>query len=144
MNLKYPLTTIALITLAAASARADTEVTVQVSGLGEPVGNLVVTAFDSKRSWLKKPAATATVSLAETMDQPIEVQMTLPPGAYAFQVYHDMDGNGKMKTNFIGIPKEPTGVSNGAKGRFGPPKFKDAAVDIADESQTVSISLVEI
>ena len=144
MNLKFLITPIALIALAATDAHADTEVTVQVSGLGEPIGNLVVTAFDSKKSWLKKPAATATVPLADVTDELIDVQLTLPPGAYAFQVYHDMDGNGKMKTNFIGIPKEPTGVSNGAKGRFGPPKFKDAAVDIADESQTVSISLVEI
>ena len=112
--------------------------------MSEPVGNLVITAFDSKKSWLKDPVTTATVPLDEATDQPIEVQMSLSPGAYAFQVYHDLDGNGKMKTNFIGIPKEPTGVSNGAKGRFGPPKFKDAAVDIADDSQTVAISLVEI
>ena len=49
-----------------------------------------------------------------------------------------------MKTNFIGIPKEPTGVSRDAKGKFGPPKYKDAVVTIGDEAITLPISLAEI
>ena len=40
--------------------------------------------------------------------------------------FYDKNGNGKLDTNFLGIPKEPTAMSNNAKGSFGPPKFKDA------------------
>jgi uncharacterized protein (DUF2141 family) len=36
-----------------------------------------------------------------------------------------------MDTNFVGLPKEGYGASNDAKGTFGPPKFKDAKVELA-------------
>ena len=32
------------------------------------------------------------------------------------QVYHDRNANGKLDTNWLGIPKEPYGFSNGARG----------------------------
>jgi uncharacterized protein (DUF2141 family) len=40
--------------------------------------------------------------------------------------YHDQNGNGEIDMRILGMPKEPVGVSNDARGRFGPPKF-DAA-----------------
>jgi uncharacterized protein (DUF2141 family) len=40
----------------------------------------------------------------------------LAPGTYAASVQHDEDGNGKLKTNFIGIPKEGVGISNNPGG----------------------------
>jgi uncharacterized protein (DUF2141 family) len=51
----------------------------------------------------------------------------IQPGTYAVAVFHDENFNGKLDTNFIGIPREGTGASNNAKGRMGPPKFDDAA-----------------
>ena len=49
------------------------------------------------------------------------------PGSYAVSVFHDENSNGKLDTNFLGIPREGVGASNGARGHMGPPKF-DAAV----------------
>ena len=40
--------------------------------------------------------------------------------------FQDENGNGKLDTNFIGMPKEGVGASNDAAGKFGPPKFDDA------------------
>ena len=45
----------------------------------------------------------------------------LPYGEYAISVHHDEDNNGKINTNWIGIPSEGLGASNDAKGNFGPP-----------------------
>lgn len=50
----------------------------------------------------------------------------VPHATYAIAVLHDENGNGKMDTNAIGIPKEGGGASNDAKARFGPPKFDEA------------------
>ena len=124
-------------------AYAENEVTILVSGIGDPVGNIVVTAFDNDDDWLEKPVVEESIALSEGMESPLPIKLSLAPGSYAFQVYHDLDGNGEMKTNFIGIPKEPTGVSNDAKGKFGPPKFKDAAVEVT-AGATIEISMVEI
>jgi len=52
----------------------------------------------------------------------------ISPGRYALSVFHDENGNGKMDTNFIGMPREGVGASNNAIGHFGPPKFEAAAI----------------
>ncbi len=142
--MKYGLKRLALlsVTFACTSiAAADADVTVNVSGVSATQGKLVLTIFDSKKGWLKKPMMTDSL-VVEGESATFEVR--LPPGRYAFHVYHDLDDNGKMKSNFIGIPREPTAVSNEAKGRFGPPKFKDAAVAIGDDPVSVPMKLVSI
>ena len=50
----------------------------------------------------------------------------IEPGTYAVSVFHDENSNGKLDTNFLGIPREGVGASNGARGHMGPSKF-DAA-----------------
>ena len=123
-----------------ATANAETPVTVTINNVTSDTGELVLSVYDSKKTWLKKPVAQEVRDAEDSVD----IEIALPAGDYAFQVFHDLDGNGKMKTNFIGIPKEPTGVSNNAKGRFGPPKFKDAAVTVSAEPVSVVLTLVSI
>lgn len=53
----------------------------------------------------------------------------LAPGVYSGGAFHDANDNGKLDTNWIGIPKEGVASSNNAKGRMGPPKFKDASFE---------------
>lgn len=62
-------------------------------------------------------------------------------GEYAVAVFADMNGNGALDSNFVGIPKEPVGVSRDAQGRFGPPKFADAAFKVGDGTTALSIEL---
>ncbi len=63
-------------------------------------------------------------------------------GIYAVYVFHDEDNNKKLTTNFIGMPKEGIGVSNNAKGHFGPPKYDDAKFNFNKPEQSITISLV--
>lgn len=50
----------------------------------------------------------------------------LPYGTYAISVLHDENANGKLDTNFLGIPLERLGASNDAPFRFGPPSWQEA------------------
>jgi uncharacterized protein (DUF2141 family) len=62
----------------------------------------------------------------------------LKPGKYAFKYFHDENNNNKkMDTNVIGIPKEGYGFSNNAKGRFGPPDFKDTIFEIKNDTTII-------
>ena len=63
-------------------------------------------------------------------------------GDYAVFVFHDADNDKKLKTNFVGMPREGMGVSNNAKGHFGPPKFEDAMFGFKNPGQVITISLV--
>ncbi len=51
------------------------------------------------------------------------------PGTYAISTYHDEDGDGRLDTGFMRIPKEGTAASNNAYRRFGPPRYRDAKFD---------------
>lgn len=48
-------------------------------------------------------------------------------GTYAVALFHDEDGNGKLNTNFLGIPREGFGISNNPTLKLSAPKFKNAS-----------------
>jgi uncharacterized protein (DUF2141 family) len=67
----------------------------------------------------------------------------LAPGTYAIAVLHDQDGDRRMKTGLFGRPLEGYGASRDARGRFGPPRFQDAAFRLpAGRRVVASIRLV--
>jgi uncharacterized protein (DUF2141 family) len=54
------------------------------------------------------------------------VLQDVPPGSYGVAVFHDLDSNNALETNFVGLPKEPIGFSNDARIRFGSPSWDEA------------------
>lgn len=92
-------------------------------------GRILVSLYRSAETFLQKAAYTQIVS-ADKMDGAGKVLVRfhdVPAGTYAAAVIHDRDRDGKLSTNLLGIPREPYGFSSGARGRFGPPSFQDAA-----------------
>lgn len=59
---------------------------------------------------------------------------------YAVKAFHDVNGNKKLDTNFFGVPTEPYGFSNNARGTFGPPSLSEM-IFIADSSMIMEIKL---
>jgi acyl-CoA reductase-like NAD-dependent aldehyde dehydrogenase/uncharacterized protein (DUF2141 family) len=74
--------------------------------------------------------------------QHLLIDTDLPPGIYAVTVYEDLNTNHKLDHNFIGIPREPVGVSNNPPARFGPPHFSECSFHLGDTAQTITITLV--
>ncbi|MEM8901061.1 MAG: DUF2141 domain-containing protein [Bacteroidota bacterium] len=57
-------------------------------------------------------------------------------GTYALSLYHDQDDNGKLNTDgMFGLPSEPYGFSNNAKGMFGPPSFEKCLFEVEGETR---------
>lgn len=65
-----------------------------------------------------------------------------PRGRYLARVHHDVDGDEEMATNLVGMPQEPWGVSNDARGRFGPPAVKDMIMTLGVEGAALRMTLV--
>ena len=63
------------------------------------------------------------------------------PGAYAVAAFHDADGDGNLATNFLGMPTEGFGFSNGAVGFMGPPSFEAATITVAEGDAQPSVSV---
>ena len=64
---------------------------------------------------------------------------SLATGMWAVAVMHDQDGNGEMATDWMGRPSEGWGVSNDARGSFGPPSFADAAFEVTPGENRITI-----
>lgn len=66
----------------------------------------------------------------------------LPPGEYALSIFHDEDGDGKMRKNPVGYPLEKYGFSNNPKILFSIPSFEKCAVQIRKgETKLLKIEL---
>ena len=65
----------------------------------------------------------------------------VPVGEYGVVAFQDIDKNKDLKTNFVGLPKEPIGFSNDAKIKFGPPDFDDAKVKV-EASKTLTLTII--
>ena len=65
----------------------------------------------------------------------------IPPGTYAIAVVHDENMNGKLDTNWLGIPKEGYGFSNDAKAVLGTPSFSAASFPYDGQTLELKLSL---
>jgi uncharacterized protein (DUF2141 family) len=65
----------------------------------------------------------------------------VPYGTYAIKTFQDLDGDGKLKTGFLGAPEEPWGFSNDATGFMGPADFSDAKFELDAPELELTIHL---
>lgn len=65
----------------------------------------------------------------------------LPQGPHAIKVFHDVNGNGILDTNWMGIPREPYGFGNDAMGAMGPPTFQQASVRVGPGEQVARVRM---
>jgi uncharacterized protein (DUF2141 family) len=67
--------------------------------------------------------------------------LDIPPGTYALAVIHDEDMNGKLDTNWLGVPTEGYGFSNDAKAWLSAPAFSAASFQYDGQNLELTISL---
>lgn len=65
----------------------------------------------------------------------------IPQGTYALAVIHDENMNGKLDTNWLGIPKEGYGFSNDVKARGSAPSFDAAGFRYEGQTMEMTITL---
>lgn len=113
---------------------SDTTLRVVGTHIKNDTGSFVVLVYDSQDTWLGDNWRTRKIVpvAGNRVDDTISVELSLPPGEYALSVYQDVDDDGKLARNFVGIPKEPAGLSNNVRPKFGPPKFRDAMFTVGD------------
>ena len=101
---------------------------VEITGLHSDKGPVLCALFSPTGDFPKKPDKAVAHGVSVIADGHAVCEFpAVAPGTYAISVVHDENSNGKLDTNFLGIPREGVGASNNAKGHFGPPKFDDAA-----------------
>jgi uncharacterized protein (DUF2141 family) len=123
----------------AVAAEAGTLV-VQVANLRSGKGEIRFALWNNADGFTKNDKKLAGGKLPANSHQALVFE-NLPPGRYALAVYHDENGNGEFDRNWIGLPAEGLGFSNGAWINLGPPSFDDAAIEVGDKEEVITVSL---
>lgn len=110
---------------------AAADLNVEVKNVKPKQGVVVVALFD-KPSDFPVAAKRLAARVVEAGGESITVTFQgLGAGRYAVAAFQDENRNGKLDKNFLGLPTEPYGFSNDARGSMGPPSFDKAAIDLA-------------
>jgi uncharacterized protein (DUF2141 family) len=78
----------------------------------------------TEKGWLKAPLQGAVAAIHG--GAALCVFKGVTKGVYGISAFHDRNNNGKLDTNFIGLPTEDYCASRDARSSFGPPSFGDA------------------
>ena len=127
--------------LAAQAAAADLEV--RIEGLRSAEGDVRVALHRQMPDGdFPGDAGAVAATIRDAAPGAVRVVFAdLAPGDYAVAAFHDADGDGELATNFLGMPTEGYGFSNGAVGFMGPPSFEAAAVSVGTESARISVPI---
>ncbi len=113
------------------------EIIVKVSGIEEAQGEIGCALFKgpdgfpmdnsvARQQWL--PAQKGGVSCRFS---------DVPDGSHAASASHDLNGNRKVDTNFLGMPQEAWGVSNNVRPTLRAPRFEEAVFQVRDGKDMV-------
>ena len=121
---------------AAAASTPSTCATLQFTGLKSGEGALMIAAYGSAETYLKTPLWAKSVKVdQDTMTVPM---CDVASAEIAVTAFQDMNGNGKLDSNPMGIPSEPYG-SSGTPAMFSAPTWKDTKVAIVGHTSPIIV-----
>ncbi len=119
------------------------DLSLRLSGFHSAEGQVLVAVFRGEQGFPGKPAQAVKTAVTTISNGRARLELEgLAPGEYAVAVVHDENSNDTLDTNWVGMPKEGIGMSNNAKGRMGPPKYRDAKFTITAAGAVQAITIV--
>lgn len=113
-----------------------------VTNIKSKNGRLLIGWYNSEKSYNEKnnPLYKKIVDVGKQSEVSVVFE-NVPPGKYAVSMFLDENGNNKMDTNFMGIPKEQYGFSNNVLPATRAANFKEASFEITQKPTEISIRL---
>ncbi|MEW6088931.1 MAG: DUF2141 domain-containing protein [bacterium] len=103
-------------------------------------GSLKIALFNSKEGFPDNGKKAFIKEKTTIRDKKAEfIFNDIPYGIYAVSIYHDENGNDKLDSNFLGIPKEGYGASNNPNPSMRPPRFDEAKFKLDSASLNIEI-----
>jgi uncharacterized protein (DUF2141 family) len=117
----------------ATPANAD-DVTISLQGIKKTTGSIVLCLWSKEDSFPDCESGKAVKRIVIPANATSARFENVPAGTYAISAFHDANANGKLDSNFLGLPLEAVGMSNNPK-LNGPPRFKPARFKIAGSAK---------
>jgi uncharacterized protein (DUF2141 family) len=104
-------------------------------------GTVWIGIYASKEAFLDKDQARLeAVKISDFKEQRIFLH-DLSYGDYAVALFHDLNNNGEMDVNWLGVPEEPFAFSRPAPSKWRLPEFSEVKVGLYQSHKTVATKL---
>ena len=114
---------------------AQNTLSVKVNNVESTKGRVNVAVYDSDDSFLSFDRVLKADSVVAHEGSVVLHISDLPAGEYALAIFHDENDNGKLDTNWLGIPREKVAFSKAKMKTFGPPKFKECSFKMSSDHE---------
>jgi uncharacterized protein (DUF2141 family) len=111
-----------------------------ITDLRTQQGSLRIAIADSAAGWSDTEKAVAGTARKPQGNEETFHFPDLPPGSYAVMVMHDENDNGKLDSNFMGMPIEGYGFSNNP-GVMRKPTFEEARFELGADGGAITVRL---
>ena len=109
---------------------SSSDIHVNFKGVEELKGSMFIAVFDDPDSFPEFGKQYREMVLPVRSKELSHTFKDLPNHTYAVAVFHDINDNGILDKNALGIPLEPYGFSRNARARFSAPPFEDAKIEL--------------
>jgi uncharacterized protein (DUF2141 family) len=116
----------------------NVHIIVEITGVNTNGGNVYCVVFSKEQDYKKDIPYTSFI--LESTDSVLAYKLNLPESEYFISAFQDTNGNRKLDTGFMGIPKEPVGISN-YSGRGVPGGFNKHRVAVNSGTGKISVNL---
>lgn len=118
------------------------ELWIKVNNIDHATGMIWVGVYNSTESFMIQSKAVKVHGVHATNTGSMMIYLQdLPFDTYAFALFHDIDNDGRLNQNFIGIPTEPYAFSSKVSSRWRKPYFKEMKFPFTKDRQTLSVNL---
>ena len=107
---------------------------VKITNVASEDGQIILAIYNSSENYDKRIAFKEVKLKPETDTVTFKTQV--PDGEYLVIMVHDINNNGELDTSFIGMPKEPVGLSN-YDGKGIPGKFKKHKFSVNENTEII-------
>lgn len=134
---------IALLFAASSSILANEGVTLTVTITNIPgaKGDMLIGLYNSAGSFTGTPLPVSPKITVNSTDDLTATIENVKPGTYAIAVIQDLNQNGELDKNFLGMPKEPLAFSVITEIPKGKPDFAACSFEVKDEPVALTIPL---
>ena len=117
------------------------ELLIEIENVTVPEGIIWVGIYDSEEHYMvKEKAIVEGYEVNDTGRKMIRVN-PLEYGNYAIALFHDINGNGELDRNWIGIPVEPYAFSKRPKTKWRLPRFREIVFAFERNHQQIKTQL---
>jgi len=114
----------------------------EVENIQEASGLIWVGVYDSPQAFLNKEQAICVKGYPVSQTGKMRIHIdNLPFGKYALALFHDINGNGLMDQNFLGIPTEPYAFSRKPRSKWRIPRFDEVKFNFLPAQQALALRL---